>query len=260
MRRWTIINVLLLVMVALLGVEIYRTWARGLPSVVVHPRPPAPERPDGRRAGTERGGARAHQPPAGLVAAIAEKDLFDPSRRAPAEAAVPEAARETGPPPGLRVVGVRILGGDREAFVTDANQGNQQRRLRVGDQIAGYTVKTIEATALGLVSPSGDPVTMPLEVEAGKGGTVGVRPVVRAPTPGQAPVSPAAGIQATSPAAGVPVAPPAAAAVPPVPAAVRRPVRRARRPERQGLPADVRERLEQLRQRRNDPARLGGRD
>jgi hypothetical protein len=165
-----------------------------------------------------------------------------------------ETVREVGPPQGVTIVGMRIVGHDREVFVTDASQGTQQRRLRVGDQVAGYTVKSIEAATVTLVSPSGDPVGMPLTLEKGK---------TAAPAKPGAPgrPSPAAGVTANavpgaaSPAAGVPVAPPApppgakpAVAVPPKPAT---------NPKVQQLPPEVRQKLDQLKQ--NDASSRMGR-
>src|SRR5207253_2651643 len=67
----------------------------------------------------------------------------------------------------VTIVGVRIFGKDREAFVTEAGA---QKRLRTGDQVAGYTVKAIDSGGVTLTSPSGDVVSMPLVVDS-KGGT-----------------------------------------------------------------------------------------
>jgi len=249
MRRWGIINALLALMVGLLGLEIFQTWARALPPIEVEPRAAAPERRERAAADTSRGA------PAALVAAITAKDLFDPTRRAPTqqEAAAPtEQARQTGPPEGITITGVRIFGKDREVFLVDANQGNQQRRLRIGDQIAGYTVKGIESTQVTMASPSGDPVTMLLEIDGGKaaaaapGAPTPGRPS-RRPTPTRAratatpAASPAAGVQGESPAAGVQPPPPA------VPARTR-PERRTRRSR---VPEEVRQKLEQLREGRD---------
>lgn len=263
MRRWAIINVLLGVVVLLLAIQIARTWARGVPMLNVTSRAPAPEeREKGKRGSGEKVTARAEQAPPEMVALITQKDLFDSSRRAPSEEAKVEVARETGPPQGFTVVGVRIVGKDREVFVTDASQGNQQRRLRTGDQLAGgYTIKAIEATSLTLVSSSGETVNMPLALEKGKAQTP--PRAARAGQP-QTPQSPAAGTQGASPAAGVAVKPPAAA--PPTPAAATPPARTApskaeaqpmpgRTPTGQ-LPTEVREKLEALKQ--NDArSRLG---
>ena len=58
-----------------------------------------------------------------------------------------------------------------------------QRRLRIGDQVVGYTIKTIEPTGVTLNSPSGDPVTMALVVEKGKA-PVTVTPRQGGPRPG----------------------------------------------------------------------------
>jgi hypothetical protein len=213
----------------------------------VTPRAPAAAAPEPRERGkrAEKGAARgqqAPQTPATMVSAIAEKDLFDPTRRAPTEETKPaEVVRETGPPPGVTVTGVRIVGKDREALLTEASAGNQQKRLRVGDQVAGYTVKAIEAAGITLTSPSGDPVTMALVPEKGKSAP-------RPPTPpkpaNQQGAPPSAGVSGTSPAAGVqskPPPPPPAPAAPPPPAA-------AAQGQTPQLPTEVRQRLERLKE------------
>ncbi len=261
MRRWAIINTLLALMVALLGFEIVRTWARGLPPVEVPAAAPppvdAPEPHDpGKRAGGDKAAARAQQTPEALVAAIVEKDLFDPSRRAPTVEEVRTEAPPpvTKPPDGVTVVGVRIFGKDREVFVNDTTQGAAAtRRLRAGDQVAGYTVKVIEATGVTLTSPSGDVVAMPLAVDKGR-----TPPAVRGASPPRsapggglgAATSPALGYQGSSPAAGVrppppPPAPPPAVATPPQPVP---PPAGQQNPQMQQLPSEVRQKLEQLRQ------------
>jgi hypothetical protein len=272
MRRWVILNVLLGLIVLLLAVEIVRTWARALPPVEVQPREPAAVAPHGKRdknkrAGAEKGAQHGEQRPEAMIAAIADKDLFDPSRRPPSEEPRPEPTRETGPPAGLTIVGVRIFGKDREVFVTDATQGgtqgNWQRRLRTGDQVAGYTIKSIESTSVTLTSPSGDHVKMPLTIE--KKGAAAAPPPAR-PTPGRAaaaaaqpPTSPAAGSQANSPAAGVggrpatPVPPPQPGTPPPAPPGSPSTQHQPGQPQ---LPAEVRQKLEQLRQNDKTP-RLG---
>jgi hypothetical protein len=256
MGRWTIVNGLLGLILVLLGYEIVRTWARALPPITASApaavQPPATH--EKGKHGGDKGGRGAQQAPAAMVAAISDKDLFDVSRRAPApdEVKAEVQAPVTKPPDGVTVVGVRIFGKDREVFVNDATQNPAVgRRLRSGDQIAGYTVKGIEPTAVTLASPSGDPVVVPLTLD--KGGKAGApggppRPPGRPPQPGQAPASPAAGSQVASPAAGIPV--PAAKpgvkpAVPGAPAVAGAP---AQAQPQQSLPAEVRQKLEQLRQ------------
>src|SRR2546427_952438 len=96
----------------------------------------------------------------------------------------------TKPPDNVSVVGVRIFGKDGEAFVSDGTQGQAiTRRVRTGDQIAGYIVKAIERTAVTLTSPSGDVVSMPLTLDAGKAQPSGPRQAtpVRQPIPGRPP-------------------------------------------------------------------------
>src|SRR5262249_36836956 len=135
---------------------------------------PTPGQPHekGKQA-AEKANARAQQTPPALVTAIVEKDLFDPSRHPPApdEVKVEPVAPVTKPPDGVTVVGVRIFGKEREVFVSDASQNPAVgRRLRAGDQVAGYTVKSIDPRGVTLLSPSGDSVPLPLTLDKGKGG------------------------------------------------------------------------------------------
>jgi hypothetical protein len=289
MRRWVIVNGLLTIIVALLALEIVRTWGRVLPPIEVEARPAGePGREKGKRGGDKGGKERAQQAPAIVVAAIADKDMFDPTRRPPAEeAAAPAPAPVSGPPTNLTVAGVRISGRNREVFVIDASQGNRQQRLHVGDQVAGvvagqagtvnYTIKAIENAGLVLTAPSGESITMPLEVDKSKGGgapapggprpTPPPRPGQVAATPPQPPASPAAGMQGASPAAGVPVR----GTPPPAPAP---PVQPGRQPgaaaaggdgaanpatQRGQLPPEVQQKLEQLRQQGDEAAARPGR-
>ncbi len=273
MGRWAIINGLLAIMVALLGLEIVRTWGRALPAVdVAAPRPPGGEQP--REKGSKRGGdkgaaGRTQQTAPMLVAGTADKDLFDPTRRPPAEDAAPAAPPPvTGPPTNLTVAGVRISGRNREAFVTDSSQGNRQQRLHIGDQVAAvvagqagtvsYTIKAIEPTGLTLAAPSGDTITMALELDRSK--VPGAPRTPMPPRPGQPapgpPSSPAAGgmLGATaSPAAGV-VPRPAVGAVPPPGRQPVAPPVVPGQPTSQ-IPSEVRQRLEQI----NQPPGTGGR-
>jgi len=273
MGRWTIVNAVLALMVALLGFEIARTWAHRLPAIEVPPSPmPPPDVPGleghekGKRGAGDKNAARTQQTPAVMVAAIADKDLFDPSRRPPTpdEVKVDVSPPVTKPPDGVTIVGVRIFGKDREVFMNDATQAPATgRRLRLGDQIAGFTVKAIEPAGVVLTSPSGDFVTMPLTLDKSKGQPAqpgaprppAVRP---APRPGQpaaaaAAASPAAGPQGASTAAGVAVKSPTQ------PQATARPVVPPPQPGQvqpaQQLPSQVLQKLEQLRQNDKRPGR-----
>jgi len=294
MGRWAILNGLLIVIALLLTLEIARTWGRSLPPVETGARgaDPAPkgdgaengkggDAKAGRRdRGGKRGGAneKVAVQPATLVATIVDKDLFDPSRQKASEEVKPPPPKETAPPPGLTVVGIRMLGDrDSEAFITDASQANQQRRLRVGDQVGGYTLKTIQPSRVTLASATGDTITLSLAVDKSGGGAP--RPG-GPPRPGQPAAanagSPAAGVQPQAPVAagvqpprgprgavpgrpgapGMPAAPgtpPAAPGVPPSPAAgpnFGQPQMGAAPPATTppvpNIPAAVREKLEQL--------------
>jgi len=289
MGRWAILNGVLLVILALLGLQIAWTWSRSLPTVETVARgtdpPPQDEgKPDAKGGGPRRdrgkrpGNEKVEQQPAVLVTTIVNKDLFDPSRQKPSEEVKPPPPKEVGPPPNLTLVGVRMIGKDREVLVTDAGQGNQQKRLRIGDQLGGYTLKTIQPSRVTLASAAGDVVTLNLAVEkSAAAAPTAPRPpgVPVPPRPGQQPPgmpappavgaqSPAAGIQPRAPRApahpqrpgapGMPVTPPAAGmgVAPGAPAAQPgfqppgAPPQAPPQTIQPNLPAAVREKLEQL--------------
>src|SRR5262249_42709953 len=185
MGRWAILNGVLVVIALLLGLEIARTWQRSLPPVEVGARGADPPTKGAAKAGDakggtgRRGGKRANEKPmvqpATLVTTIVDKDLFDPSRQKATEEVKAPPPKEAPPPPGLTVVGIRILGDrDSEAFITDASQANQQRRLRIGDEVGGYTVKSIQPSRGTLASATGDKITLNLAVDkSGATGTPG---------------------------------------------------------------------------------------
>jgi hypothetical protein len=280
MGRWALLNGLLGVIVLLLGLQIAWTWSRTLPPVdlaareAAEPTPLPGDGPKGERR-SRRGADKAPASPAVLVTTIHNKDLFDPSRQKASDEVKVAAPKETGPPPSLTLSGVRILGKDREAFIVDttAPAGQQLKRMRSGDQVSGYSVKSIEPTRVTLTSASGDLIKLKLEIEKAGGGTPGVPTAPgtppRPPRPGQPPAapaaSPAAGIQ-PSPAAGIQPTPPAGAGqprppragmqgrqgapgTPPVPGAPNAPGMAnvpGQNPQVPQLPAGVREKLEQL--------------
>jgi hypothetical protein len=230
------------VIALLLGLEIARTWGRSLPPVEIGARGGDPPTKDdgsgdgkageGKGGNARRGGKRANEKPpavqpATLVTTIVDKDLFDPSRQKATEEVKAPPPKEAPPPPGLTVVGIRILGDrDSEAFITDASQANQQRRMRIGDEVGGYTVKSIQPSRVTLASATGDKITLNLAVDKSGTGTPG-KPGAP-PRPGQPGAPPRPGQPATanaaSPAAGIQPTPPGAGIQPP-------------RPGRPGMPA-----------------------
>jgi hypothetical protein len=264
MRRWLVLNIALAVIVLGLGVQIVRTWARALPPIDVKAPGKVAEAPPrsesgkrGKRAQAEKG---APQTPQTMVAAIVNKDLFDPSRTKPSdEVKVAAPQHVTEPPPGISLVGVRAFGRDREGFILDATQANTQRRIRPGDTVGNFTVKSIGRRSVVLVSPANDVVTLTLEVEKSKNVTAPParpgRPQAASAAAGS--TSPAAGVTSgASPAAGVgaqkpPVTAAGTAATPPAPPTP--PTQPGvttttlpRRPPSPNLPEGVRQKLEQM--------------
>jgi hypothetical protein len=254
MRRWAIINVLLGVIVVLLAIQIVSTWARALPKLEERSRqpPPAPEpREKGRRA-SDKGGPRTPATPDVLVSSIGDKDLFDPTRRAAPEDGGPQTTQQEAaplpPPSGIAVVGIRLLHGEREAFIQDATQQNKQRRLRVGDQLQSFTVKEITDGQVILGTPAGQSVTMDVELKKSGG--------ARGPAPAAPQRSPAAGVTATT--ISIPRLTTTSTTRPPGPrGTVRAPGAAAA--DMPSLNRAVEQKLQQIRKRGSDAGRPGAR-
>lgn len=161
MRRFRLVNLLLVGLIALAAWRIYDVWRRPPPQV--------------RVAGAADGAsARAVPPPLGrpavqpLVSAIAAKDLFDPSRKPPDAAPAAGPTPTPAPPPTLKLAGVVLLGDAREAVFVDTAQGNKQIRLRIGEEISGYRLASIGEERVALVSGGGEKVELSLPVEKGR--------------------------------------------------------------------------------------------
>jgi len=210
MSRWTMVNLLLVAVVALLAVQIGRTWTRTTPPLRAPASGDAPPRRDARPKAQS---ARANEAEED-VALIASLDLFDQSRQAlgvVSDAAVPV---EAPPPTGIEVVGVRSIAGDQEAFLRDASQGNVQRRVRMGDEVAGYTVQSIDATNVKLGNATGGTVTLYLQLALSGGGKSGVAASVPGrPAPAGTPTAVAPPPSAPAQASRTPPMDPASAAM-----------------------------------------------
>ena len=91
-------------------------------------------------------------PPLAHYAAIVERPLFSPSRRAPAgAAAAPVASAENR----YRLLGVVASGRKKKAFVAD---GARRFDIAEGDALDGWTVRKIGADNVVLTSPTGETV------------------------------------------------------------------------------------------------------
>lgn len=162
MRLWSVINLILGLAVVFLALQIAYTWQRRLPPVRLRAQRQLRGHPPALP------GLVPDRPPEGAVKEIAEHNLFDPGRSEVQSAASAQAP--AGPPPGVTLTGVRIVGGDREALMTEGPGSPEQRRLREGDEIAGYKVRSIQASRVVLVSPSGEEISLPLVLRGGEGG------------------------------------------------------------------------------------------
>jgi hypothetical protein len=179
MKRFRIVNILLLALIALAGWRTYEVWRRQAPTALpsgeeaakVEPLPPPPRNP----------------PVTQIVTVIAEKDLFDPSRQAGGVSSAPVPEQTPAPPPTLKLAGVILMDGEKEAVFADASQGNKQRRMRVGEEISGYRLQSIDEQNVSLVNGAGEEVRLTLLLEAGKIPPNAFGPGGR-PTPRPAPV------------------------------------------------------------------------
>ncbi len=221
-----LLNAILVAAILVVAFRVYATWtnddavtedgSRGRPR-------PAAELPSATRTPA----------PARLAMTIAERDLFDESRRAPSVTAVDAAPL---PPPNVELVGVVMVGPEPEALVKESAGAAKARHVIRGDEVGGYTVSAISATEVILTSPSGEEVPLPLKLKlspppAAAGGARAARGTAnQAQAPGGQPT--AAGPAAAGPAAATPR-----------PAAVNTPADPAAR---------VRERLRELRRKRRE--------
>ena len=140
-RRWAVVKSLLGAIITLTGFEIVRTWGRGLPTVEApaaasHVSPEPALVVKGNRGGADKSGARVQDTQEAHVRAMADKNFFDPSRKAPRpEEISTDSVLVTKPPDNVIVVGVPV--GKIGRPTGDATQSPVvTRRLRPGDQVA----------------------------------------------------------------------------------------------------------------------------
>lgn len=169
MKRFRVLN---LILIALIALAVWRTidvWRRTPPQVA-----PANDAPPPVLDTVAQPARRPALPQ--LVSTITEKDLFDVSRQAPSVAAGPAPEQTPQPPPTLKLSGVIFVGPHREAVFVDINQNNKQIRMREGEEISGYKVARISSSQVSLVSGTGDEVTLDLLIDTARGGGKAVGP------------------------------------------------------------------------------------
>ncbi len=174
MKRFRVLNVLLLALIALAGWRTVDVWRRQAPVA---------------DAGSDAGRPTDGMPPISrkppipqVVNSIAQQDLFDSSRKEGEGSDSPTPEATPPPPPTLKLSGVLFVGLEPEAVLTDSAQGNKQIRLRVGEEISGYKVDRISTETIALVSGAGDEVVLPLLIDTTKRGKASFGPGGR-PTP-----------------------------------------------------------------------------
>ena len=174
MRRLVILNVLLLAIVVALVVQIVALWWRAEADIE-----PGAQR-DIKTQRLEVPVVARHPPPPDLASHIAEKDLFDASRAADKAPAAAQAEAAPPPPLNLALLGVTVAGGGREALFRDQALG-KPLWLREGEDFNGYKIGRIDPTSVMVLTPSGDQVTLMINVEKHSGaapltGPAGVLP------------------------------------------------------------------------------------
>lgn len=158
MRVRRFLHILLLTGVLAVLWQVVATWRRPLPelsatasndSAADAPLPPAP---------VVIPGASKQ-----LAEAIADKDLFSPSRsRAVVEESVP--VKETVPPPShLKLVGVFLTPKREEAMFVDSSQGGKAVRVQKGESLGAYQLVQVTPLQVTLtVGQDGEEVQLPL--------------------------------------------------------------------------------------------------
>jgi len=144
-------------------------------------------RESGRRRRRTR--ARSRRPPPSSPRSSRRTSSTRRAIRRADEVRVEAAAPVTKPPMASRSSGCASSARTRGVRQRRLAEPAVGRRLRAGDQVAGYTVKAIDPTGITLLSPSGDPVPLPLTLDKGKAGTA-ARDAVRPPiVPGGRPAA-----------------------------------------------------------------------
>jgi hypothetical protein len=160
-KRFNILNAILLLLIALAVWRTVGVWRR------VPPERPVPEEPPGRVIVDVPPVPRVPALPQ-LVSAIAEKDLFDQSRKAPEANAPAPAATPAPPPPTLKLAGVIFVGSQREVLLVDTAQANKQIRMREGEELGGYKIGRIQSEQISLVGPGGEETVLQMLIDKGK--------------------------------------------------------------------------------------------
>ena len=160
MRIRRFLHILLLAGVLVLSWQIVATWRRPLPELsAAAPNSPEAEVPLPPVPVLVPGASKQ------LAVAIADKDLFSPSRsRTVVEESV--TVKETVPPPShLKLVGVFLTPKREEAFFIDSSQGGKVVRIRKGESLGAYQL--VQVTPLNVtltVGQDGDEVQLPLSL------------------------------------------------------------------------------------------------
>ncbi len=181
MRRVLILNVMLLAIVAVLVVQIVVLWWGG--DAVVDEA--ATRTPKSQRIAVRN----PVRPPAprDLVDNIAGKDLFDATRAAAEDKAKAgggaAGSDEPVAPLTLQLLGVRIIGSGKEALVKMQTQPKPMW-FRQGEDIEGHKLERIDPLEIVTKAPDGTTSNFELNVKyAVNPGTVAVGPAGIAPTP-----------------------------------------------------------------------------
>jgi hypothetical protein len=182
MRVRRFLHILLLVGVIVLLWQVVATWRRPLPeSSAASLNSPEAEVPLPPVPILVRGASKQ------LAAAIADKDLFSPSRsRTVVEESV--TVKETVPPPShLKLVGVFLTPKREEAFFVDSSQGGKVVRVRKGETLGAYQLVQVAPSNVTLtVGQDGDEVQLPLSLLDSGTATKAPRLIPAVPRPGAA--------------------------------------------------------------------------
>jgi len=152
------LHILLLVGVIALFWQIIATWLRPLPELLAA----SPGNADGGPV-AQLSPSRAPGDGKQLAEAIADKDLFSPSRSRATEPVETATPVTTPPPSHLQLVGVFLSPNREEAFLRDSSQGGKVVRVRKGESLGAYRLNEVSPLRVTLaVGQDGEEVILPL--------------------------------------------------------------------------------------------------
>jgi hypothetical protein len=140
--------------------QVWLTWSHSRPPIVTNgPSSLKTQVPTVSQAGPGTGKNLSHT--------ITAKNLFSPDRRTAQEEAPKKEEKPPVPPPKhLKLVGVFLTGGRKEAFFTDASKGGKVVRVAAGATFESYQVTRLtHSEAVLTLGKGGEEVSLRMDIQ-----------------------------------------------------------------------------------------------